>query len=223
MCRWGPRARRAGIGGARPYDSSAELRTQALARILRRVVEGYVASGQPVGSRALVGQSGLDVSSSTVRSELFELEAIGLLTHPHVGWPGPGAERVPRLRGGAGRRDRGRPGPFPLDLTAMRNELEEALRLTTEALSDDPSAGARVGAVAGGRRRTPWRCCGSVAGRDRRRDHGVGRRVEARIRVRHPVDPGVVDWARAYLAETIVGKRASASTVRRAFEARRCR
>ena len=32
------------------------------------------------------------------------------------------------------------------------------------------------------------------------------------------VDAGLVDWARAYLAETVVGKRASASVVRRAFE-----
>ena len=105
--------------------------------ILRRVVEEYVATGQPVGSKALVERPGLDVSSSTVRSELSELEAIGLLMHPHTS-----AGRVPTESGyrvyteelvGA---IEGRPGPFQLDLTAMRNELEEALRRTTEALSD---------------------------------------------------------------------------------------
>src|SRR5262249_12621684 len=52
--------------------------------ILRRVVEEYVATGQPVGSRALVEHSGLGVSSSTVRGELAELESLGLLTHPHT-------------------------------------------------------------------------------------------------------------------------------------------
>src|SRR5918992_4986769 len=52
--------------------------------ILRRVVEEYVVSGQPVGSRALVERGGLRVSPSTVRSELAELESLGLLTHPHT-------------------------------------------------------------------------------------------------------------------------------------------
>ena len=46
--------------------------------ILRRVIEEYVATGQPVGSRALVERSGLNVSPSTVRGELAELEALGL-------------------------------------------------------------------------------------------------------------------------------------------------
>ena len=42
--------------------------------ILRRVVEEYVATSQPVGSKTLVERAGLDVSSSTVRNELAELE-----------------------------------------------------------------------------------------------------------------------------------------------------
>ncbi len=62
--------------------------------ILRLVVEEYVATGQPVGSRALVERAHLDVSSSTVRNELSELEAIGLLTHPHTS-----AGRVPTESG----------------------------------------------------------------------------------------------------------------------------
>jgi heat-inducible transcriptional repressor len=62
--------------------------------ILRRVVEEYVASGQPVGSQALVERSGLRVSSSTVRHELAELEALGLLTHPHTS-----AGRIPTESG----------------------------------------------------------------------------------------------------------------------------
>ena len=104
--------------------------------ILRRVVEEYVATGQPVGSKALVERSRLDVSSSTVRSELFELEAIGLLTHPHTS-----AGRIPTQNGYRVYTEElvvaveGRPAPFPLDLTAMRNELEEAMRRTTETLS----------------------------------------------------------------------------------------
>jgi uncharacterized membrane protein len=66
-------------GGDRTM-SSMEL-TARKREILRRVVEEYVATGQPVGSKVLVERPGLDVSSSTVRSELSELEALGLLTH----------------------------------------------------------------------------------------------------------------------------------------------
>jgi heat-inducible transcriptional repressor len=58
--------------------------TQRQRAILRGVVEEYVASRQPVGSRTLVTRVELDVSPSTVRSELAELERLGLLTHPHT-------------------------------------------------------------------------------------------------------------------------------------------
>src|SRR6266576_2286397 len=52
--------------------------------ILRAVIEEYVTSATPVGSQALVERYGLGVSSATVRSILAELEANGLLTHPHT-------------------------------------------------------------------------------------------------------------------------------------------
>src|ERR687885_2961549 len=62
--------------------------------ILGRVVEEYVATGQPVGSKHLVERSQLSVSSSTVRYELAELEGMGFLTHPHTS-----AGRIPTDRG----------------------------------------------------------------------------------------------------------------------------
>ena len=58
-----------------------DLRTQA---ILRAVIEEYVTTATPVGSQALVERYQLGVSSATVRSILAELEANGLLTHPHT-------------------------------------------------------------------------------------------------------------------------------------------
>ena len=58
-----------------------DLRTQA---ILRAVIEEYVTTATPVGSQALVERYRLGVSSATVRSILAELEANGLLTHPHT-------------------------------------------------------------------------------------------------------------------------------------------
>ena len=105
-------------------------------RILRGVVEAYVATGQPVGSRTLVEQTGLDVSSSTVRSEFAELEAHGLLTHPHTS-----AGRIPTERGYRHYADRllerlEQPEGFPLDLSSAKTEVDVALQATTEALSD---------------------------------------------------------------------------------------
>lgn len=52
--------------------------------ILRAVIEEYVTTATPVGSNALVERYGLGVSSATVRNILADLEAAGMLTHPHT-------------------------------------------------------------------------------------------------------------------------------------------
>jgi heat-inducible transcriptional repressor len=110
--------------------------TERQREILRRVVEEYVESGQPVGSKNLVTRAGMTVSPSTVRAELAELERLGLLTHPHTS-----AGRVPTEAGYRFYADsllerlEPRPTPFPLDLAAARSELESALQETTETLS----------------------------------------------------------------------------------------
>jgi heat-inducible transcriptional repressor len=52
--------------------------------ILRAVIEEYVETATPVGSAALVERYRLGVSSATVRNILADLEAAGLLTHPHT-------------------------------------------------------------------------------------------------------------------------------------------
>ena len=68
-----------------------DLRSQA---ILRAVIEEYVTTAQPVGSAALVERYRLGVSSATVRAVLADLEAAGMLTHPHTS-----AGRVPTEHG----------------------------------------------------------------------------------------------------------------------------
>src|SRR5437773_625903 len=104
--------------------------------LLRSVVEEHIATGQPVGSKTLVERTGLRVSSSTVRAELAELEALGLLTHPHTS-----AGRVPTeaayryYADGLLERLEPNPGSFPLDLSAAQAEVESALQATTEMLS----------------------------------------------------------------------------------------
>ncbi len=61
--------------------------------IFRRVVDGYLASGQPVGSKTLA-QAGLSLSPASIRSVMGELEALGLLAAPHTS-----AGRMPTERG----------------------------------------------------------------------------------------------------------------------------
>lgn len=51
--------------------------------IFRLVVEGYLTSGQPVGSRTLAG-SGVNLSPASIRSVLHDLESLGLLAAPHT-------------------------------------------------------------------------------------------------------------------------------------------
>ena len=105
-------------------------------RILRRVVEEYVTTGQPVGSKGLVERGGMNVSPSTVRSEFAALEALGLLMHPHTSAGRVPTERGYRLHAGSVlERMEARPGAFPLDLTTARREVDAALQATTEMLS----------------------------------------------------------------------------------------
>ena len=53
-------------------------------RLLKSLVEAYIRGGQPVGSKALLEESGLQVSSATVRNVMAELEEMGLVVSPHT-------------------------------------------------------------------------------------------------------------------------------------------
>jgi heat-inducible transcriptional repressor len=189
--------------------------------ILRRVVEEYVATGRPVGSKTLVGHPGLNASASTVRAELAELEALGLLTHPHTS-----AGRVPTERGYRCYADalllRPDPHPqeFPLDLHSRRTEVESALQATTEMLSQVTRLLALVSAP-------PLEATTVVhvevlllqpelvmvvvitsAG-------GVAKRL---FHFDEPVDAGLAQWAGEYLNETVGGLQLGTSLLRRRFE-----
>ena len=62
--------------------------------VLRAIVEDYVATEEPVGSRALVERHGLGVSPATVRNDMAALEEEGFITQPHTS-----AGRVPTDKG----------------------------------------------------------------------------------------------------------------------------
>jgi len=60
-----------------------ELTTRAR-DIFRLVVENYLESGQPVGSKTLAGKGRMDLSPASIRSVLADLESLGLLAAPHT-------------------------------------------------------------------------------------------------------------------------------------------
>ncbi len=189
--------------------------------ILRRVVEEYVASGQPVGSKTLVARSAMSVSSSTVRHELAELEVRGLLTHPHTS-----AGRVPTETGyryyAEGLLEEVEPEKtdFPLDLTQARSEIEAAMQATTEMLSHVNRLLALVSAppleattvkhveVLLLQPQLVMAVVITSAG-------GVAKRL---VEFDQPVDPGVAAWAGEYLNETVAGLQLGTTLLRRRFE-----
>lgn len=77
-------------------DSRALLvdMTDRSREVFRRVVEGYLQSGQPVGSRSLTRDMNEKVSAATIRNVMQDLEYLGLLGSPHVS-----AGRVPTQAG----------------------------------------------------------------------------------------------------------------------------
>jgi len=58
--------------------------TERAREIFRRVVEGYIDSGQPVGSKTLASDGVLNLSPASIRSVLADLEGLGLLSAPHT-------------------------------------------------------------------------------------------------------------------------------------------
>jgi len=72
---------------------AAQLDERAL-YLFKTLVERYIRDGQPVGSRTLSRDSGLDLSAATVRNVMADLEESGLLHSPHTS-----AGRVPTVQG----------------------------------------------------------------------------------------------------------------------------
>jgi len=68
--------------------------TERARHLLRVLVESYIREGQPVGSRNLSRDSGLNLSAATVRNVMADLEEYGFVTSPHTS-----AGRVPTDKG----------------------------------------------------------------------------------------------------------------------------
>ena len=63
-------------------------------KILRAIVEDYVATAEPIGSRSLSKNHNLGISAATIRNEMSDLEELGYLAQPHTS-----AGRIPSSLG----------------------------------------------------------------------------------------------------------------------------
>ncbi|HXB64124.1 MAG TPA: heat-inducible transcriptional repressor HrcA [Solirubrobacteraceae bacterium] len=176
--------------------------------ILCKVVEGYLRTGQPVASRAIARDPELDCGPSTVRNELALLEERGLLAHPHTS-----AGRVPTDAGQRYVVDRmlasgeGLVAAPRLELSLTRQEVEEAMRATTETLSQVTDLLAVVSAPSAST--ATIRHVEVLAVQPRMvvavvvTSTGGVSRVFATFD--EPMDAGLVAWAGEYLNERLVG------------------
>jgi heat-inducible transcriptional repressor len=171
--------------------------------VLRKVVQEYLDGGAPVGSKALAAE--VRWGPSTIRNELASLEELGLLAHPHTS-----AGRVPTEAGYRYFVDRLLPredaGPG-LSLSLVRRELDEAMRVTTETLSQVTNLLAIV--TAPPIETSTIRHIEVLVLQPQvlmvvviTSTGGVTKRLFTFAR---PVDPGLADWAASYLNERLVG------------------
>ena len=177
-------------------------------RILCKVVDDYLRTGQPVASKSIAADPQFDCGPSTIRNELALLEEHGLLAHPHVS-----AGRVPTdaghryvvdlmLDSGEGLAVQRR-----MELSLIRREVEEAMRTTSETLSQMTDLLAVVSAPA-------------LSTATIRHVEVLALQPEVVMVVvitstgavsklfatfDGPIDPGLLAWAGEYLRERLVG------------------
>jgi heat-inducible transcriptional repressor len=173
--------------------------------LLRKLVEEHLAGGSPIGSKSLAADPDVDCGPSTVRNELALLEEFGLLAHPHTS-----AGRVPTDAGYRYFVDRLLPEQAArpaLELTLMRREVDEAMRVTTATLSRVTNLLAIVSAPPVGTATVrhievlvlqPQVLMVVVI----TSTGGVTKRL---FTYPQPIDAGLADWAASYLNERLVG------------------
>jgi heat-inducible transcriptional repressor len=180
--------------------------TPRQALLLGKVVDGFAQTGQPIGSKALAADPEVAAGSSTIRNELAVLEESGLLAHPHTS-----AGRVPTDAGYRYYVDQLLPASparvEALRIELVRREVDEAMRVTTETLSQVTNLLAIVSAPPIGT--TTIRHIEILALQPQvlmvvviTSTGGVSKRIFTFDR---PVDPGLADWAGSYLNEKLVG------------------
>lgn len=180
--------------------------------ILCKVVEDYLRTGQPVASKSIAADPALHCRASTVRNELALLEEHGLLAHPHVSAgrvPTDAGQRyvVDRMLSSGHGLEPARDAQPRLELSLMRREVEEAVRTTTEALSQVTNLLAVVSAPA--LNTASIRHIEVLALQPQvvvvviiTSTGGVSKMM---VTCEQAVDPGLVAWAGEYLNERLSG------------------
>ena len=100
---------------ARDTELARTMISERKKKILAAVVDEYVRTAEPVGSKSIAAKAGLGCSSATIRNELAELVSLGYLEQPHTS-----AGRV----------------PTPMGYRMYVNELMEKQRLSLEETED---------------------------------------------------------------------------------------
>jgi heat-inducible transcriptional repressor len=175
--------------------------------LLEKVIDAHVRLGTPVGSKWLSEQLDVPWGPSTVRAELARLEEVGLLQHPHTS-----AGRKPTDRGYREYVDQmlesgNLPVARPFGLEVTRSEVDDAMRATTEQLSQvtnllaivtaPPIATATIKHIELLALQPQLAMVVVITSTG-----GVTKRV---ISYERPLDPGLLDWARSYLNEELDG------------------
>ena len=190
--------------------------------LLGLVVEEYIETNAPVGSKFLASRPSLSVSSSTIRNELAELENMGLLMHPHTS-----AGRLPTEDGYRRYADKlieddgVQPAELALDFSELRQEVDVALRQTTEAVAEitqllavtsappvETTVVQRVELV----QLQPDAIVLIVI-------TGAGNVYKKRLQLEMSTDPGLIEWAVGYLNHCLSGARLGARLIRSTFDA----
>ena len=63
-------------------------------QVLQAIIDDYISTAEPIGSRTIARKAGLGVSPATIRNEMSDLEALGFLEQPHAS-----AGRIPSAKG----------------------------------------------------------------------------------------------------------------------------
>ena len=189
--------------------------------VLRAVIEEYIASGAPVGSKYLSQRFAFGVAASTIRNDLADLEDLGMLAHPHTS-----AGRVPTDSGYRHyvnvivNERREAPPAFAVDRDRARSEIDDALRETAEALSRVTELLAVVSA--------PAMTTSTIRHVEvlSLQPHLVmvviittsGQVTKRVFHLEQAVDEGLAEFARVYLNERLVGVQLGTRRVAAAFD-----
>lgn len=77
-----------------PAETTPQVPNERAQQLLKVLIQRFIRDGQPVGSRTLARDSGIELSPATIRNVMSDLEELGLISAPHTS-----AGRIPTAQG----------------------------------------------------------------------------------------------------------------------------